>query len=178
MSMDAFFEAWVETVLRSAVTQTGGTLKTGRQRETVAPLAWEPPFRGAQKSLVPDFVLDLDECTLIVDAKYKRHFEELEHGRWASQDTDLRERHRRDLLQILSYANLSETSRVICCLVYPCSIETWESLRLRGRLFHKAALAARSRQVQTWLTAVPMCTSPEQVACALAAEIRKAVWAT
>lgn len=174
MRMDAFFEAWVETVLRSAAIHTGGRLKTGRLRETVAPLAWQPPYLGSQKSLVPDFLLEIDGCTFIFDAKYKRHWEEFQHGRWAEKNEDLREQHRQDLLQVLSYANLATTPRVVCCLAYPCSLETWESLRARNRLCHKAEVAARSRQVQAWLTGIPMCSDVERVAAPLVVEIRRA----
>jgi len=44
--MEQFFEAWVETVMRSVARQMGGTLKVGRRRETVSPLAWDPPYLG------------------------------------------------------------------------------------------------------------------------------------
>ena len=84
MPMEHFFEAWVETVMRSIARQMEGT-------------------------------------SFIVDAKYKRHWEELEHGAWHEQNTELRERHRVDLLQVLAYANLASTTNIVCCLVYPCS---------------------------------------------------------
>ncbi|MCC6364590.1 MAG: hypothetical protein IT165_13800 [Bryobacterales bacterium] len=38
MPMEQFFEAWVETVLRTVARKTGDALKTGRRRETVSPL--------------------------------------------------------------------------------------------------------------------------------------------
>ena len=34
----------------------GGALRTQRQRQTVSPLTWFPPYLGSQKSLVPDIV--------------------------------------------------------------------------------------------------------------------------
>ena len=49
---------------------------------------------------------------MVVDAKYKRHWEELQEHGWQRQDEDLRERHRTDLLQILAYANLVPTKQV------------------------------------------------------------------
>lgn len=48
--IDQFFEAWVETVIRKVAQRVGGRLKTGRLRETVSPLAWEPPYAGSQRS--------------------------------------------------------------------------------------------------------------------------------
>ena len=126
--MEQFFEAWVETVMRSVARQMGGTLKVGRRRETVSPLAWDPPYLGSQRSLVPDMILELEGTSFIIDAKYKRHWEEFQQGAWHEQNTALHERHREDLLQVLAYANLVSTADVVCCLVYPCSQGTWESL--------------------------------------------------
>jgi 5-methylcytosine-specific restriction endonuclease McrBC regulatory subunit McrC len=115
----------------------------------------------------------MDSSTLIVDAKYKRHWEELRQARWSDQENALREEHRQDLLQVLAYANLSASPLTVCCLVYPCAEATWESLRERGRLFHRAEVSVLSRQVQVWLTAVPMSAEVEKVAGPLAEEIRK-----
>ena len=175
MPMELFFEAWVETVFRAAAIRTGGRLRAGRKRETVSPLSWEPPYLGSQRSLVPDLVFELEGCTLIVDAKYKRHWEELQQGRWASKEDVLREEHRQDLLQILAYANLAEAALVVCCLVYPCSSATWESLRQRGRLFHKAEVVVRTRRLLVWLTAAPMCAAADLIAGPLVDEIRGTV---
>jgi hypothetical protein len=57
------------------------------------------------------------------DAKYRRHWEELQQGTWHEQNTELHERHREDLLQALAYANLESTADVVCCLVYPARRE-------------------------------------------------------
>ncbi|MBK6563132.1 hypothetical protein [Candidatus Amarobacter glycogenicus] len=41
---------------------------------------------------------------LVVDAKYKSHWDEIERAeRWTSVDEDLRDAHREDLLQVLAY---------------------------------------------------------------------------
>jgi len=172
MPMDQFFEAWVETIIRSAVKRIGGVLKTGRRRETISPLAWEPPYLGSQRSLVPDLVLELEDVSVIIDAKYKRHWEELQEGGWHNHADEFREQHRADLLQILAYANLTSNKSVVCCLVYPCTLATWESLVRRDRLFHKAELPHRGRQVQVWLTAIPMHASSDRVADPFCAQIR------
>jgi hypothetical protein len=177
MPMELFFESWVETVLRAVAARTGGRLRAGRKRETVAALAWEAPYLGSQKSLVPDFVFELDGCTIVVDAKYKRHWEEFQHGRWSEKEDILQEEHRRDLLQVLAYGHLADAPMTVCCLAYPCSTATWESLRQRHRLFHKAEMLVRSRRLQIWLTAVPMCAEPDVIAGTLADEIRDTVQA-
>src|SRR5262249_5524712 len=66
MPMEEFFEAWVETVMRSVARQMGGTLKAGRRRETISPLTWDPPYVGSQRSLIPDMILELEAISFIV----------------------------------------------------------------------------------------------------------------
>ena len=175
MPMDKFFEAWVETVLRLVARRTGGQMKVGRKHETTHPINWKPSYLGSQKSLAPDIWLEWDSTTLIVDAKYKRHWEELQQHSWWRVAEELREQHRSDLLQVLAYANLARTSNVIVCLAYPCSAENWTSLQERGRLIHRAELAVASRAVHIWLTAVPMAIAAERIAVPLAESVRKAI---
>jgi hypothetical protein len=172
MPMDQFFEAWVETIFRCVARKSGGTLKTGRRRETVSPISWEPSFLGSQKSLVPDLVLESQGQTVIIDAKYKRHWEEMGNRSWYLQGAELREQHRADLLQVLAYANLSGSGRVVCCLIYPCTLPTWESLKQRNRLFHRAALPYRGRQIDVCLTAVPMHAQVDRISQPLIEQLR------
>lgn len=172
MPMEQFFEAWVETVMRNVARQMGGTLKTGRKRETVSPLAWNPPYVGSQRSLVPDMMLELEETSFVIDAKYKRHWEELQEKPWHEQSKLLQEQHRADLLQVLAYANLATTKNVVCCLIYPCSQLTWDSLTRRDRLFHEAELPDRGRRIRVWLTAIPMGASASAVATPFGQQIR------
>jgi hypothetical protein len=172
MPMEQFFEAWVETVMRNVARSAGGILKTGRQRETVSPLAWDPPYLGSQRSLVPDMILELEQTSFIIDAKYKRHWEELQEGSWHDQSDALHEQHRADLLQALAYANLARTPDVVCCLVYPCSQRTWESLAQRNRLFHQSELPNFGRRVRVWLTAVPMGVAANIVAGPFGRKVR------
>ena len=175
MPMEQFFEAWVETVMRVVARQMGGSLKTGRRRETVSALAWDPPYLGSQRSLVPDMILELEQTSFIIDAKYKRHWEELQEGAWHEQTTALHEQHRADILQVLAYANLASTNNIVCCLVYPCSQRTWDSLAKRGRLFHQAELPNRGRRVRLWLTAVPMGAAANAVAAPFSQQMRTEV---
>ena len=130
-------------------------MRSGRLRQTVAPLLWEPPYLGSQRYLLPDLILERGDTTLIVDAKYKTHWEEMQERRWGELEDELRERHRADLLQVLAYANLARANRVVVCLAYPCSIEIWDSLKSRGRLYHRASLRAGDRAIDVLLTAFP-----------------------
>jgi len=161
----------METILREMALRTGGRLRAGRRRQTTHPIQWHPAYLGSQKSLAPDLILDFERCTLIVDAKYKRHFEDLQETRWSRVDEQLREHHRADLLQVLAYANLADTPLVVCCLAYPCSRDRWESLRQRGRLLHQAELASRTRRILLWLTAVPMHAGVEEVSAPMAVSL-------
>ena len=174
MPMEQFFEAWVETVMRAVSQRTGGLLKVGRRRETVSALSWQPPYVGSQRSLIPDLILEMDDVAVVVDAKYKRHWEELQEHGWRGQEGDFREQHRADLLQVLAYANLVPTKQVVCCLVYPCATPTWESLVRRGRLFHCSELPNRGRRIHVWLTAIPMSAARVSIAAPLSEKLRSA----
>ncbi len=173
MSMEQFFEAWVEAVLIGVSRRIGGTVRSGRQRQTLTPIEWEPPYVGSQKSLVPDLLLDRGDTAVIIDAKYKEHWEEMQERRWGDLQEELRERHRADLLQVLAYANVTSAPHVIVCLAYPCRQTTWLSLKERGRLFHRAALRAGERRVDLRLTALPMGVPMHKIVDALAEEFAR-----
>ncbi len=173
LPMDAFFEAWMETVLTGVARRIGGSLRTGRRRQTIAALNWEPPYLGSQRFLLPDLILERGDTTIIVDAKYKEHWEEMGKHAWGELDAELRERHRLDLLQVMAYANLATTPRILVCLAYPCRPATWASLAQRDRRFHRAALAAGSRRVEILLTAVPMQPEVEPIVGAMAQELTR-----
>jgi hypothetical protein len=175
MSMEQFFEAWVETIMSHVVRRIGGSMRIGRNRETLVPLNWDPPYLGSQKSLIPDLVIERDETTIIVDAKYKDHWEEMQERQWNNLEDELRERHRADLLQVLAYSTAVTTSRVLVCLAYPCSEERWLSLRARSRLVHRAFLARVGRRVDLVLVAFPLSTlAVEDVVNLMIQEIHRA----
>jgi 5-methylcytosine-specific restriction endonuclease McrBC regulatory subunit McrC len=175
MPMDQFFEAWVETVLHAVARETGGRLRVARKRETTQPLKWDPPYTGSQRSLMPDMLLEWDSTTLIVDAKYKRHWVELQDRSWFESAEELKEQHRHDLLQVLAYSNVARTENVIACLAYPCSPENWSYLQANGRLIHKAELAAGHRSLRVWLTALPMATSIDKIAPPIAEAVKAVI---
>ena len=175
MPMNQFFEAWTETVFALVARRTGGQMRVGRKREPVHALNWEPPYLGSQRALIPDLWLEWQDTTLIVDAKYKRHWEEIQEKSWGAVEEILREEHRADLLQVLAYAGLGQTRNVIACLIYPCTPEKWSSLVSRGRLFHRASVPVGSRSLNVWLTAVPMDAAVERVSRPITDEIRAAL---
>ncbi len=172
MPMEQFFEAWTELVFHSIAREMGAQIRVGRNRETVYPMQWEPSYAGAQNALIPDLWLDWGTTTIIVDAKYKRHWEELETSTLGRLDDTVREQHRHDIFQVLAYANLARNSRVIVCLAYPCTPATWQRMCERNRVVHKANISAGTRSVSLWLTAVPMATSVEKISRVLIPELR------
>ena len=162
LPMDDFFEAWVEAVANRYCTLRGGTLRTGRKRETVTPLSWDPPYLGSQSSLRPDLIIDRGDRTIVLDAKYKSHWEDLNVEHWSNIESTIRERHRADLLQVLAYANLADVPRVTTCLLYSCRLETWRSLRNRNRLVHTAELGDGRSSVTLALAAVSLETDLQE----------------
>ncbi|MCX7611742.1 MAG: McrC family protein [Ignavibacterium sp.] len=66
--------------------------------------------------LKPDIVIEKDSKTLIIDVKYKRHLEYLEHG---ISNKEIIDDHRGDIHQILSYLSSSTSIKRIGCLIYP-----------------------------------------------------------
>lgn len=164
MSMELFYEAWLETVVEKLSTIIGGIIKTGRKRETITPLSWDPPFLGSQKFILPDIILVKDSWTIIFDAKYKDHWEELNFSSWQYLEAEIKERHRNDILQILAYSSLSNSSNIICCLVYPCKLSTWTSLQKRNRAYHNASITIDDRKIRLILTAIPMEITTEKAA--------------
>lgn len=84
----------------------------------------------------------------------------------------LRDSHRLDLHQILAYANLAATRRVITCLAYPCEYETWLSLKERDRSIHQATINRGDKLIEIWLTAFPMGRLAEESSAPLREALR------
>jgi len=171
MSMPEFYESWVETIAGQVVRHTGGVLRVGRKNETVVPISWEESYRGSQKSLKPDLVIEQSERTIVIDAKFKRHWYELTSARWSNVEQEIRAAHREDLLQVLAYSTLFSSPRITACLVYPCWLTTWEELAAGGRLHQHATVYAGERAIDLVLTAVPMGGHLDQIASKLAAAL-------
>ena len=156
MDMEVFFEAWVEAIAADCSRRTGSRLRVGRKMETKVPLDWSPPSSGSQRSLIPDVVIEREDTILVLDAKYKRHAEQIERLGWARADDDLREQHRGDVLQALAYSTLFDAPRIVACLVYPARTEVWEGLVERGRAIMRADVRSGARRVELALIAVPL----------------------
>ena len=129
---------------------------SARKRETITPISWDPPFIGSQKYLLPDVIIEKENEIIILDAKYKEHWEEMNFNSWNNLEEEIRESHREDLLQILAYSSVTDKKTITSCLIYPCKNTTWDSMISRERTFHKASLYAGQRKINLLLTAIPM----------------------
>jgi 5-methylcytosine-specific restriction endonuclease McrBC regulatory subunit McrC len=166
--MELFFEAWVEAIAERASRRVGARLFSGRRNETRSPLEWVPKATGSQRSLVPDVVLQRGDVTVVLDAKYKRHAEQIERLGWLNADDALREQHRNDVLQALAYSTLFDAPRVVACLVYPASHATWQGLAAQGRVVSRARVrSGGQRVIELALMAVPLSGDREAAAPAI-----------
>lgn len=173
MDMDQFFEAWVECVLERVSRHTGGLLRRGRLRQTLVPLRWDRPAAGTQLSLLPDFLLETPDFTLILDAKYKRHFEEFAAKTRHDLLKETRESHREDIFQVLAYSAVFTPKRRVAVLVYPCRKEAWASLKRRGLLIQKAGVQRAGQGCELWLSAFSMEAHVEEAAAPLIEALRE-----
>ncbi len=106
-----------------------------------------------------------------MDAKCKRHLEELQTHNWGAIEAEWKEQHRNDLLQVLAYANLAESQTIISCLIYPCTPSTWTQLKDSGKLFHKAEITIGTRALYLWMTAAPMKAAVDEVVAPIISEL-------
>jgi hypothetical protein len=155
LPLDRLWEAYVESVVRSETSITGGEVKVGRLGQTKFPLHWSDPTHRSLGHLVPDIVVRRGHAVQVVDAKYKAHLAEIDESGWHRFAEDAREAHRADLHQILAYAALYEADEITATLVYPLRRTTWEMLRQRRRDFSRAELLHGGRRIRLELRGLP-----------------------
>jgi hypothetical protein len=172
MDMETFFEAWVETLSERAARRTGAQLRSGRLEQTRVPLAWRPPSLGTQQSLLPDLVIERPDVVVVIDAKYKRHAEQVARLGWSGVDERLRDEHRDDVLQALAYSTLFDAPRVVSCLAYPAPPEQWAALDEAGRTVARTRVPANGRDVELVLMSVPLSGDVEEGARRIEAIVR------
>jgi hypothetical protein len=156
LPMHELFENWVAALVRRWCSTRGGRMSRGAAGQISFPLQWEPPGSGSLRSLVPDVVVDAGETVVIVDAKYKAHYHELEEHRWHDWEEELKEEHRRDIHQVMAYCALFEARRIVAKLVYPLLQQTWQRLAETGRAVSRAVVPGYGRQVEVRLAGVPL----------------------
>ena len=174
LDMEVLFEAWIGSHLRRWSAVRGFQFRSDQRGETQVPIQWEPPYRGSQKSLRPDFRLQRAGVTVVFDAKYKGHWDDLNASTWGALEEDIQTAHRADLLQVLAYASTCDDDKVVCALVYPCHRTTWDALTARGQAVNRATVARGQQQVDLVLTAVPLDATETEVTTTL----DQSIWAT
>jgi len=174
MDMETFFEGWVETIGEAVARQCGAIIKSGRLGQTKISLDWSPAYFGSQRSFIPDVVLQRGDVTMILDAKYKAHAEEIQSFGWGNVEEQIRERHRQDLLQVVAYSSLYDSPRVIACLVYPCAPDTFNSLVERKQIVTRTFVNSGTRVVEIVIVSVPMAAQADIVIDSLAKVFKSA----
>jgi 5-methylcytosine-specific restriction endonuclease McrBC regulatory subunit McrC len=154
--MHDLFEAWVGTLARTWGASFGGAVRAGREGHVRIPIHWETTGAGSLKELVPDIVVEAGDTVVIIDAKYKAHFEEMDDARWREIAEEIQEEHRRDLHQILAYCAAYDAPRVVAKLVYPMHPATWRRLKEQRRSVTRAIIPGHGRQVELRLAGVPL----------------------
>lgn len=164
MDMATFFEAWIESIAETTAKRFQAKLTSGRRHETLVRLNWQPQRLGTQRALIPDVVIQRSDVTLVIDAKYKRHAQLVGYGGYGKGEHDWQAQHREDLLQVLAYASLFDTPRVVACLAYPTAHDQWQLLRDQGRVMSRATVRHGLRQIEIALVAVPMSGHTDEIA--------------
>ncbi|MCE5231048.1 McrC family protein [bacterium] len=156
LPMHQLFERWVEAITRAWARGFGGQVQSANSGETTVPIVWDRRSLNSLGSLIPDLIVRTGEQMLIIDSKYKGHFEELDDHRWHELREELRSEHRHDLHQILAYAALYEANHITSMLVYPMQPSAWDRLARRRQTIITANLRHGGRNLTLALACIPL----------------------
>jgi len=146
LSIDSVWEAWVASFAAALARQLGMTASPfGSARRIIH---WQGPIHS-MGSLRPDVELRDQDRVVWIDAKYKRHLEQLARGGWTGLSEDIRGEHRADLHQALAYASLADVTQVDTLLVYPQPAYDPRPLKTL------ATVTSGRRRVRLILTSIP-----------------------
>lgn len=160
LPVDRLWEQWVRRFAFDLAPQLGlAPVRTSTRRG----LTWNTGITS-MGSLVPDCILQRHDRSVLIDAKYKPHLDELARRGWSGLSDSMRDAHRADLHQALAYANVTAAQTVDSVLVYPSVRSTAPSASAtvpvgRARLrVHLLALpfgfpgpSARAASVEQWI---------------------------
>lgn len=116
LSVAALWEAWVASMARSVAGSLG--LRCSPYQVAQRTLRWTGAVQS-MGALRPDVELHGADRIIWIDAKYKRHLQQLAYRGWSGATADLQAEHRADLHQALAYAALADTPQVDTLLMYP-----------------------------------------------------------
>jgi hypothetical protein len=156
IKMSDLFERWVEAVARLWASKFGGAVNTSRQDTSRVSIHWQHPGQKSLSSLIPDVVIETHDTAYIIDAKYKKLYEELDDQKWRELSKDLQEEHRHDLHQVLAYASLFNKPRIVSVLVYPLTDVTYTDLSRSSRLLDRAMIPNANRNLELAIFGLPL----------------------
>lgn len=110
INFSELYEKYVQHIFKLISLEIGGRMLENYRirRQGRNPPAW------SLHHLEPDIILLTDEMGIIADAKYKSHL-----LNYYSQSAKIKEEHRHDLHQILSYLSFIQKQHKVCILCYP-----------------------------------------------------------
>ncbi len=122
------FEILVVHVASEWAALNGFTVLRGRDDSSRVPiLPIGERDRVMLQSLKPDVVLLSEHTAIVIDAKYKRHYDELSGPPAAVRSKEWYEEYRHDVHQILSYGVTYRRERTILLLTHPALRDTHQS---------------------------------------------------
>lgn len=159
MQMSDLFEKWVEAVFTLWARNFGGVITTSRKDTSRVAIHWENQSLKSLSNLVPDIVIETPDTVYIIDAKYKKLYEELDDQKWRELSHELQEEHRHDLHQILAYASLFNKPRIVSILAYPLTDDTYTRLSNRSRLLNRAHISIQNKTLELGIFGLPLTIS-------------------
>jgi 5-methylcytosine-specific restriction endonuclease McrBC regulatory subunit McrC len=156
MRMSDLFERWVESIARTWASKFGGIISTSRQDSSRVSIHWSNPGLKSLSNLSPDVVIETPDTVYIIDAKYKKLYEELDDQKWRELSKELQEDHRHDLHQVLAYASLYNKPRIVSILAYPLTDETYTDLTRRSRLLNRASISIENKILEFGILGLPL----------------------
>ena len=135
----------------------------GRNHASTSHIHWNRSWINSLTRVVPDVVLETEDETFIFDAKYKSFLEDVDDWPWRDTQEILKEEHRNDFHQVVSYASLYGSKRLTSFLVYPMRYETWKLLSLDQKNFAFGVLDGPSRQVNIGIVGIPIELGQEHI---------------
>lgn len=156
IQMCDLFERWVETVARNWASKFGGIVSTSRQDSSRVAIHWLNSGLKSLSNLIPDIVIETPDTVFIIDAKYKKLYEELDDQKWRELSKDLQEDHRHDLHQVLAYASLFNKPRIVSILAYPLTDNTYTNLSRRSKLLNRAIIPIENKSLELAIFGLPL----------------------
>ena len=171
IQMSDLFEKWVEAIVLIWARKMGGDVTTSRKDTSRVAILWQNQSIKSLSNLIPDIVVTTYDTVYIIDAKYKKFYEELDDQKWRELSHELQEEHRHDLHQVLAYASLFNKPRIVSLLAYPLTDETFTKLTQRSRILNRAHITVENKILELGIFGVPLVVDHEYTINDIASEL-------